>query len=532
MRNVVLGFLGTQLDSGKKRRWRPTLSLVTHDDFHIDRLEILYDMKFHRLARQVQMEIEAASPDTEVLLQQLNLTDPWDFQEVYGKLFDFARSYGFDEDRERYHVHLTTGTHVAQICWFLLTESRHIPARLLQTGPPGPEEKTAKFDVIDLDLSRYNALQQRFDQLSREYSDQLKGGIETKNVVYNDLIEKIELVAGQSDEPILLLGETGTGKTELAERIHNLKLDRRRVKGRLVHVNCATLNGPDAVATLFGQRRGYTGQAGSERTGLLREADGGILFLDEVDELGPQEQSILLHAIESGRFYPLGSDHEVTSRFQIISGANRDLRSLCAAGSFRPDLLSRLNMWSFRLPALRDRREDVEANLVFELARAERMLGTQVGFNVDARDVYLRFATDPATIWPGNFRDFSGSVRRLCTLAPRGRITRRMVEDEIRSLQADWSAAQSDDDYRVVESVLGARAIDVDPFDLVQLATVIRTCRSSSSISAAGRALFAVSRGKRKTLNDADRLRKYLQKFDLVWDAIQPSGSDQKITLR
>ena len=380
MKNVIIGFLGTQLDMGKKRRWKPTLSLTIHDDFKVDRLELLHDHKFNRLAHQVKREIEEASPETEVLLQRVDLDDPWDFQEVYGKLFDFARGYGFDEDREQYHVHLTTGTHVAQICWFLLTESRHIPARLIQTGPPGPDETAPKFDIIDLDLSRYNALQQRFDQLSREYSDQLKGGIETRNAQYNALIDRIELIASNSDEPILLLGETGTGKTDLAERIYTLKLDRRRIKGRLVHVNCATLNGPDALATLFGQRRSYLGQAGTERGGLLREADGGILFLDEIDELGWREQSVLLHAIETGRFYPLGSDHEISSRFQIIAGANRDLRALTAKGQFRKDLLARLDMWRFILPALRERREDIEANLKFELARAERALGIQVGF--------------------------------------------------------------------------------------------------------------------------------------------------------
>ena len=520
MKNVVIGFLGTQLDMGKKRRWRPTLSLGTHDDFDLHRLEILYDGRFNRLAQQVKQEIEEATPETEVLLQQLDLADPWDFQEVYGKLFDFARSYGFDEAREQYHVHLTTGTHVAQICWFLLTESRHIPARLVQTGPPGPDETAAKFDIIDLDLSRYNALQQRFDQLSREYSDQLKGGIETRNPQYNALIDRIELVASNSDAPILLLGETGTGKTELADRIYSLKLDRRRVKGRLVHVNCATLNGQDALASLFGQRRSYIGQAGSERSGLLREADGGVLFLDEVDELGLREQSILLHAIETGRFYPLGSDHEITSRFQIIAGANRDLRVLTAQGRFRPDLLARLNMWSFNLPALRERREDLEGNLVFELARAERELGTQVGFNIEARDHYLRFASDPATLWPGNFRDFSGSIRRLCTLAPRGRITRTMVEEEIQTLRTDWKTSSSDADHQVVAGVLGAAADEIDPFDLVQLAHVIRTCQRSPSISAAGRTLFSISRGKRKTQNDADRLRKYLHKFGLEWEGL------------
>jgi transcriptional regulatory protein RtcR len=522
MKNVVLGFLGTQLDMGRKRRWRPTLSLVTHDHFEVERLEILFDMKFNRLAQQVRSEIKEASPDTEVLLRNLDLDDPWDFQEVYGKLYDFGRAYGFDEERERYHVHLTTGTHVAQICWFLLTESRHVPARLIQTGPPGPDEDKPKFDIIDLDLSRYNALQKRFDQLSREYSDQLKAGIDTKNAAYNALIDRIELIASNSNEPILLLGETGTGKTELAERIYNLKLDRRRVKGRLVHVNCATLIGSDALATLFGQLRGFTGQAGSERRGLLREADGGILFLDEVDELGLNEQSVILHAIENGRFYPLGSDHEVTSRFQVIAGANRDLRTLCAEGKFRPDLLARLNMWSFTLPPLRERREDIEANLVFELARSERELGLQVGFNTDALERFLRFSKNPATRWPGNFRDFSGSVRRLCTLAPRGRITRAMVDDEIETLKRDWISAESGDDFRLVEQVAGEGALKIDPFDLVQLAEVIRVCRNSPSLSAAGRTLFSVSRQRRRTKNDSDRLKKYLGKFGLNWTAINP----------
>jgi transcriptional regulatory protein RtcR len=520
MKNVVIGFLGTQLDMGKKRRWKPTPSLTIHDHFNVDRLELLHDHKFNRLAHQVKREIEELSPQTEVLLHRMDLADPWDFQEVYGKLFDFARAYGFDEDREQYHVHLTTGTHVAQICWFLLTESRHIPARLIQTGPPGPDDAIPKFDIIDLDLSRYNALQQRFDQLSREYSDQLKGGIETRNPRYNALIDRIELIASNSNEPILLLGETGTGKTELAQRIYNLKLDRRRVKGRMVHVNCATLNGPDAMATLFGQRRSFTGQAGTERSGLLREADGGVLFLDEIDELGWNEQSILLHAIETGRFYPLGSDHEVSTRFQVIAGASRDLRVLSAEGAFRSDLLARLNMWSFTLPALRDRREDVEANLAFELGQAERSMGTQVGFNVDARDAFVRFATNPATPWPGNFRDFSSSVKRLCTLAPRGRITRSMVTEEIRTLQSDWRASAQDAEFAMVRDILGPAVDDIDPFDLAQLAKVIQTCRISPSLSAAGRTLFAVSRQKRTTQNDADRLRKYLQKFGLEWDAL------------
>ena len=95
-----------------------------------------------------------------------------------------------------------------------------------------------------------------------------------------------------------------------------------------------------------------------------------------------------------------------------------------------------------------------------------------------------------------------------------------MVTSEIETLQADWTSAQSNDDFKLVADVMGDAVSDIDPFDLVQLAEVIRTCRNSSSLSAAGRALFSVSRSKRKVQNDADRLRKYLGKFGLDWGSI------------
>lgn len=360
-------------------------------------------------------------------------------------------------------------------------------------------------------------MQQRFDQQTREYGNLLKAGIETRNTRYNTLIERVEQVAGVSNAPILLQGESGTGKSQLAERIYELKLQRRRVKGRLVSVNCATLRGTSAIPTLFGQRRSHTGQPGTERAGLLREADGGVLFLDEIDQLGLDEQAMLLHALETGRYYPLGSDTEVTSRFQIIAGATRDLSALAGEGRFRPDLLSRLNLWTFHLPALRDRPEDLHANLKYELAQAERTLGVRVGFNADAAEAWLRFSRAPDTTWPGNFRDFGGSILRLCTLAPRGRITRAQVDEEIETLRQRWRTADQDQDARLVAEVTETA---LDPFEIPQLANVIRVCRTSATISDAGRRLFAVSREHRKTRNDADRLRKYLARFDLKWSEL------------
>ncbi len=510
MRNVVIGFLGTQLDMGKRRDWRPSVQLCTHEGFPVDRLELIHDGAHYHLAAQVAAAIGKTAPETEVRLVRMDMADPWDFQEVYGKLYDFAADYGFDEDRERYHVHLTTGTHVAQICWFLLTESRHIPARLIQTGPPrGPETPSGTLDVIDLDLARYNALQRRFEAQARDHSALLLGGIETAHPGLQATIQRLDLVATASDAPLVLVGEPGTGKSALASHLHELKLLRRRIKGRLVQVNCATLQG---MGALIGQRRGATGVAGSERPGFLREADGGVLLLDRIDELAPEAQAVLLQVLETGRYCPLGSEAEVTARFHLVATALLPPAVLAARGRLRPDLAARLSHWVFALPPLRDRRQDIAAELSARLAEAERKLGRKAGFNADAMARYLRFAAEAP--WPGNLRDLQASAERLAVLAERGRVTVAMVEAEIATLAAQWGA-EPEEAADALQGLVDPATIDL--FDRAQLETVLRTCRASPSLSAAGRALFAVSRAEKSSANDADRLRKYLARFGLDW---------------
>ena len=181
------------------------------------------------------------------------------------------------------------------------------------------------------------------------------------------------------------------------------------------------------MSTLFGHVRGSFTGALRDRPGLLRAADGGVLFLDEIGELGPDEQAALLRAIEDKQFLPLGADREVRSDFQLIAGTNADLPAAVRRGRFREDLLARINLWTFRLPGLRERPEDIEPNLDHELANCDAVTGVRVSMSKEARARFLAFATSAEAIWPGNFRDFNGALLRMATLAPGGRITSDVV---------------------------------------------------------------------------------------------------------
>ena len=527
-KNVVIGFMGTQLDSGlgagRWEKWRPTISLVQHEDTLIDRLELLYATKYEALAQTLVRDIGNVSPDTTVNLIPMDVENPWDFGEMYAALYDWARSYRFDPSHEQYWAHITTGTHVAQICMFLMVESRFIPGLLLQTAPPKKQERgnPGSYTLIDLDLSRYDVLAQRFSQAHAEALEFLKSGIPTRNKRFNALIEEIERVAVRSHAPILLTGPTGAGKSHLARRMYELKKSRHQVQGDFVEVNCATLRGDGAASTLFGHKKGAFTGAATDRAGLLRTAHQGVLFLDEIGELGLDEQAMLLKAVEEKRFLPMGSDREVSSDFQLIAGTNRDLRIDVAQGRFREDLFARINLWAYTLPGLAQRPEDIEPNVDHLLARATAELGQAVRFNAEAKSRYLQFARSKEALWSGNFRDLSASVTRMATLADGGRISTGLVDAEIQRLHWLWQPALQPQRHDIdLDALLPAElAGKLDLFDRLQLEAVVRICREAQTLSDAGRRLFDQSRTQRSVVNDADRLRKYLLKFGLTWDAI------------
>ena len=530
---VAISVLGTEKDAhggpGPSRwdTWRPNIGLVQQGALPITELHLIFSKEHMKLAERIRLDIQSVSPKTKVILDNINLRNPWDFEEVYGKFYDYAKQPCFHEEKTQYYIHMSTGSHVEQICLFLLAESRHLPAKLVQTTPKEGHvrhstDTKGTITVIDLDLSRYDKLAKRFEVEWQDDLSFLKQGIDTRNASFNKLIETIERVAVRTADRFLLTGPTGAGKTQLAKRIYELRRQSGQVKGKFIGVNCATLGGDLASAALFGYRKGAFTGAAADHDGFLKEADGGILFLDEIGELPLDAQAKLLKAIEEKSYRPLGSDSDERSDFQLICGTNRDLDRDVADRKFRRDLLSRINLWNFQLPGLADRREDIEPNLEYELLDFSKSNGKHISFNKEARERFLAFALDPATRWEGNFRDLNAMVTRMATLAEGGRITLDVVEDEIARSSRRLAKAEGATCDTSLATLLGEDVNEkYDRFDLAQLAEVIRICRESDSMSDAAKKLFAVSRKAKSSSNDSDRLSKYLAKFGLKFKEIK-----------
>lgn len=520
---TLFGLFGTQMDSpaGAKRwsRWRPSMTLARRDDLLVDRFVLLGGTSPR--ARTLISDWRRLSPETEVVPVDFEPEDPWDLEGVYAALLRAADALDHDPDGGELWVHITTGTHVMQICLFLLVEAGFLPGKLVQTSPPRRGQPDGGYALIDLDLARYDTIAARFAAQEQEGTAFLKAGIETRNAPFNKLIGEIEQVAVGSRAPILLTGPTGAGKSRLARRIYALKKHRRQLAGPMVHVNCATLRGDQAMSALFGHRRGSFTGAVADHPGLLARADGGLLFLDEIGELGADEQAMLLRAVEERTFLPVGGTEEVHSDFQLIAGTNRDLRQSVREGAFREDLLARIDLWHFTLPSLSQRREDIAPNIAFEEERLSRELDRRIRLNAEARQRFLRFAESSEASWEANFRDLQAAMTRMATLAPQGRIGTSTVDGEIARLRGRWAGGQRQHCPRIT-ALLGVEALaELDRFERVQLEDVLEVCAGSESLSAAGRHLFAASRLRKKSKNDADRLRKYLARFGLDWEAVR-----------
>lgn len=240
-----------------------------------------------------------------------------------------------------------------------------------------------------------------------------------------------------TDLPVLLQGETGTGKGVLAAHIHRSSPRRSQT---LLALHCGALAPTLLESELFGHERGAFTGASARRIGLLELADRGTLFLDEINSASADTQTRLLQFIQERRFFRVGGTRPVEVDVRLVFAANRDLKQLCAQGTFRDDLYFRLNVFPIQIPPLRERPEDIVALARRILARHARRLNPAVaGIDAEALDALRAYA------WPGNVRELENIIQRALVLTQGATITPAALPAELRAAPgaAPWPWPQT-----------------------------------------------------------------------------------------
>ena len=221
------------------------------------------------------------------------------------------------------------------------------------------------------------------------------------------VLAQVEKVA-PTVSTVLILGETGTGKELIARAIHN----RSKRSGRaFIRVNCAAIPPPLVASELFGHEKGAFTGALQRRLGRFESADGGTLFLDEVGELPPEAQVALLRVIQDREFERVGGSQTISVDVRVLAATNRDLGAAVAEGTFRQDLFYRLNVFPLRMPALRERGDDIPMLVKYLVNRYAERAGKSIRhINKRTLDLFQAYA------WPGNVRELQNVIERAVIL--------------------------------------------------------------------------------------------------------------------
>lgn len=242
---------------------------------------------------------------------------------------------------------------------------------------------------------------------------------ERQSAAFREIDHKIKLVA-PTNMSVLVLGENGTGKEHIAEKIHTMS---KRAGKPFVAVDCGLLSKELAASALFGHEKGAFTGADAKQKGYWEEADGGTLFLDEIGNLPAEVQQMMLRALETKRYRPIGGNKEKAADVRIIAATNEDMQSAIAEKRFRQDLFHRIKEYTLNIPPLRECCEDIMPLAEFFREIANKELECNVsGFSSEARKALLTHA------WPGNVRELRQKIMGAVLQAQEGVVTKEHLE--------------------------------------------------------------------------------------------------------
>jgi DNA-binding NtrC family response regulator len=277
------------------------------------------------------------------------------------------------------------------------------------------------------------ALKKEIQQLQQKYIQQNLPMIVGESKPIRDILELVAMVAQSSDTPVLILGQTGSGKELIAQTIHYRSPN---FNGPLITVNCAAIPKELIESELFGYEKGAFSGAHTAKPGLVEEAADGTLFLDEVGDLSAEAQAKLLRFLESGEYFRVGGTRRLKVQTRVISATNRDLLAMAQEGAFRMDLYYRLAVVRIEVPSLNQRLEDIPLLARFFLERFTKKFGKAfTGLAPDAMEALQRFN------WTGNIRELRNIIERAVLLGSGALLTLEQLGLEASECAAEPSSA-------------------------------------------------------------------------------------------
>ena len=400
---------------GQEEQLGPILSLLTARPF--EQVYLFSTPRTEQVTRETREAIMALYPATDVKILDIPLDDPTDYVAILKGLRKHIRELQESQGDVAFFVSVASGTPQMHACWVLLCAAGEIPARLLHVRPPHFVTKERPLATeINLTSSEFPIVR---SQISGRLDDEsipvdVDAAISQFGIVGDHPSMRRALEVGamlaQSNAPVLILGETGTGKELFARLIHRLS---GRPKDKFIAINCAAIPEDLVESILFGHKKGAFTGATIDQVGKFDSADKGTLFLDELGDLPLPAQAKLLRVLQDGLVEPVGERHPHKVDVRIIAATNQDLGGQVRQGKFREDLFYRLNVGEVKLPPLRERRSDIPKLALHILDKINGSLRTPKRFSPGTLTRLQRHA------WPGNVRDLENVIERSARLCRR-----------------------------------------------------------------------------------------------------------------